>query len=144
FLGQKDKAAFKKLRKSACERHQILEQTGMPRRIAGPRALANHLRKLSELTPKDQTQNKPDSERGKYRLRWILAHILLRVFLERTGAVPCITPCLFCFAACFAPGLLCLAAIFFSDRACCRFQVFSCLARMFLAALQFSLRVRWS
>src|SRR5207245_1275786 len=76
---------------------------------------------LPELTPEDQTQNKPDSERGKDRLRWIFAHVLLRVFLERAGAVPGIPPCLFCFAACFAPFLLCLAAIFFSYGACCRF-----------------------
>src|SRR6266545_4922036 len=72
----------------------------MPRRIAGPRALADHLRKPSELTPEDQSQNKPDSERGKDRLRWIFAHILLRVFLECAGAIPRIPPCLFCFAAC--------------------------------------------
>src|SRR6059058_5299162 len=114
----------------------------MPRRIAGPRALTDHLRKLSELTPEDQTQNKPDSERGKDRLRWIFAHVLLRVFLERAGAVPGIPPCLFCFAACFAPFLLCLAAIFFSYGACCRFLIFSCSARMFFTSLQLISSIR--
>src|SRR5512132_599499 len=108
----------------------------MPRRIAGPRALADHLRKLSELTPEDQPQNKPDSERCTDRLRWIFAHVLFRVFLECTGAIPRIPPCLFCFAACFTPFLLCLAAIFSGYGACCRSQIFSCFARMLFTALQ--------
>src|SRR6266545_1350792 len=108
----------------------------MPRRIAGPRALADHLRKPSELTPEDQSQNKPDSERGKDRLRWIFAHILLRVVLETAGSIPGISPCLFCFTACFTPFLLCLASIFSSHGACCRFQIFSCSARMLFTALQ--------
>src|SRR5437763_8274878 len=108
----------------------------MPRRIAGPRALTDHLRKLSELAPEYQTQNKPDSERGKDRLRWIFAHILLRVVLETAGSIPRISPCLFCFTACFTPFLLCLASIFFSHGACCRFQIFSCSARLLFTALQ--------
>src|SRR5215510_1854234 len=108
----------------------------MPRRIAGPRALADHLRKPSELTPEDQSQNKPDSERSKDRLRWIFAHVLLRVFLECAGAIPRIPPCLFCLAASFTPGLPCLAAIFFSDGPCCRSQIFSCSASMLFTALQ--------
>src|SRR4029453_19425335 len=87
-------------------------QTGVPPRIAGPRALADHLRKFSELAPEYQTQNKPDSERGKDRLGWIFAHILLRVFLECAGAISRIAPCLFRLAAGFAPLLLCLAATF--------------------------------
>src|SRR6266508_6541390 len=107
----------------------------MPRRIAGARALADHLRKPSELTPEDQSQNKPDSERGKDRLRWIFAHVLLRVFLECAGAIPCISPCLFCFAACFAPFLLCLVAVVFSYGACRRLSVFSCRARRLFTAL---------
>src|SRR6266516_4923628 len=115
FRSQQGEPAFKKLYERAYERQEVLEQTRVPRRIAGPRALADHLRKFSELAPEDQTQNKPDSERGKDRLRWIFAHVLLRVFLERTGAISRIPPCLFCFAACFAPLLLCLAAIFFSE-----------------------------
>src|ERR1700745_3692993 len=130
FLGNKGKAAFKKFGKRANEREQVLEQTGMPRRIAGPRALADHLRRFSELAPEYQTQNKPNSERGKDRFRWIFAHILLRIVLKCANAIPRISPCLFCFAACFAPFLLCLAAIFFSHGACCRFQIFSCSARM--------------
>src|SRR5437867_10345977 len=119
LLGRKGKTGFKKRCKRVYEREEVPEQADMPRRIAGPRALTDHLRKLSELTPEDQTQNKPDSERGKDRLRWIFAHVLLRVFLERTGAISRIPPCLFCFAACFAPLLLCLAAIFFSESARC-------------------------
>src|SRR4029453_17399426 len=103
----------------------------MPRRIAGPRALADHPRKFSELAPEDQTQNKPDSQRSKYRLRWIFAHILLRVVLECAGAIPRIPPCLFCFAAILSP-----------DGACRRFQVFSRPARMLLTALQLVPRIR--
>src|SRR5882724_6624613 len=114
----------------------------MPRRIAGPRALTDHLRKLSELTPEDQTQNKPNSERGKDRLRWIFAHILFRVFMECAGAIRRIPPCLFCFPACFAPFLLCLTAIFISYGACCRSQIFSCSARMLFTALQLVASIR--
>src|SRR6266513_2477691 len=113
----------------------------MPRRIAGPRAVADHLRKLSELTPEDQPQNKPDSERSKYRLRRIFAHILLRIILKCAGAIPCIPPGLFRFAPRFTPGLLCLAAVFTRNSAGRRFQIFRSFARMFLAALQFVLRV---
>src|SRR5216117_216507 len=42
FLSEKDKAAFEEFRKRARQRHQICQQTGMPRRIAGPSSLADH------------------------------------------------------------------------------------------------------
>src|SRR4030095_13884721 len=72
FLSQQDEPAFKKLYKRPYERQEVLEQTRVPRRVAGPRALTDHLRKLSELTPEDQTQHKSNSESGKYRLGRIL------------------------------------------------------------------------
>src|ERR1700704_6569489 len=114
----------------------------MPRRIAEPRAFTDHLRKLSELTPEDQPQHKSNSEGRKDRLRWIFAHILLRVFLECAGAIPCIAPCLFCFSACFAPFLLGFAAMLSRESPRCRFQTLRCFTRMVLAPLQFVLRAR--
>src|SRR6266581_7523265 len=61
FLSEKDKPAFKKFRKRACQRQQICQQTGMPRRIAGPSRLADHSA-AARSTPEDQAQDKPDSE----------------------------------------------------------------------------------
>src|SRR5437016_9639640 len=113
----------------------------MSRRIAGPRALADHLRSGSELAPENQTQHEPNSERCENRLRWIFTHVLLCVFLKRPGAIPGIAPCLFCFAARLAQGLLCLAPVLFCESACGGFQILRCSARMFLAALQFILRL---
>src|SRR5213596_1734462 len=75
-------------------------------------------RSAFELTPEDQTQHEPNSERGKYRLCWIFTDVLLGVFLERASAACGIAPCLLRFAARFAPGLLCLAAVFFRKSAC--------------------------
>src|SRR6266403_4106525 len=118
LLGKKSKAALKKVRKRACEREKVLEQTGMSRGIAGPRALADHLRSGSELAPEDQTQHEPNSERCENRLCWIFTDVLFCVFLERPDAIRGIAPCLFCFAACLAPRLLCLAAVLLCESAC--------------------------
>src|SRR6266403_1366189 len=118
LLGKKSKAALKKVRKRACEREQVLEQTGMSRGIAGPRALANHLRSVSELAPEDQTQHEPNSERSENRFCRIFAHVLLCVFLERPDAISRIPPCFFGFATCLAPCLLCLATVLSGQSAC--------------------------
>src|SRR6266481_8937171 len=107
----------------------------MSRGVAGPSALAHHLRILSELAPENQTQHEPNSERREDCLCRILTNILLRVLLERPGAIPGIAPCLFCFAACVAPSLLGLAAVFSGQSACGRFQIFRCAPRVFFAAL---------
>jgi len=90
---------------------------------------------LSELTPEDQPQHEPNSERCENRLCWIFTHVLLCVFLERPDAIPGIAPCLFCFAARLAQGLLCLAPVLLRESACGGFQIFRCSARVFLAAL---------
>src|SRR6266542_998550 len=66
FLSEKDKAAFKKFRKRACQRQQICQQTGMSRRIAGPSSLADHST-AARSTPEDQAQDKPDSETTRSR-----------------------------------------------------------------------------
>src|SRR5262249_30474213 len=109
--------AFKKLRKRGQKRQQVFEQTGMSRGIAGPRALADHLRSGSELAPEDETQHEPNSKRCENRLCWIFTHVLFCVFLERPDAFPGVSPRLFCFAACLVPSLLCLAAVLFCESA---------------------------
>src|SRR6266536_922986 len=124
FLGKKSKAALKKVRKRAHQRQQVLEQTGTSRGIPGPRPIADHLRMLSELTPEDQPQHEPNSERCENRLCWIFTHVLLCVLLERPDAIPGI-----------AQGLLCLAPVLLRESACGGFQIFRCSARVFLAAL---------
>src|SRR5439155_26728469 len=106
FFGKKCKADLKTVRKRAQQGQQVLEQPGTSRGIPGPRPIADHLRMLSELTPEDQPQHQPSSERCENRLCWIFTHVLLCVFLERPGAIPGIAPCLFCFAARLAQGLL--------------------------------------
>src|SRR5438552_12162653 len=111
----------------------------MPRGIARPRALADHLRGVSELAPEDQTQDEPNSKRRENCLCRIFAHVLLCIFLERPDAIPRITPCLFCLATCLVPSLLCLAAVLSRQSACGRFQIFRCSARVVPAALQFIL-----
>src|SRR5947207_7532598 len=73
---------------------------------------------LSKLTPEDQTQHEPNSERREYCLCGIFTDVLLGIFLERPSAACGIAPCLFRFAARFAPSLLCLAAVFFRKSAC--------------------------
>ena len=118
FLGKKSKAALKKLHKRAYEGQQILEQTGMPRGISGPRALADHLRSGSELAPEDQTQYEPNSKRCENRFCWIFTHVLLCVFLKRPDPILGIPPCLFCFAACLTPSLLCLPTVLSRQSAC--------------------------
>src|SRR5207247_8769210 len=92
----------------------------MPRGIARPRALADHLRGVSELAPEDQTQDEPNSERRENCPCRIFAHVLLCIFLERPYAIPRITPCLFCLATCLVPDLLCLAAVLSCQSACRR------------------------
>src|SRR5207245_10529155 len=121
--------------------HQVRKQTGMDRWIAGPRALADHLRSGSELASEDQTQHEPNSERCENRLRWIFTHVLLCVFLKRPDAIPGIVPCMFCFAACLAQGLLCLAPVLLCESACGGYQIFLCSARVFLSAFQFVLHL---
>src|SRR5262249_19881457 len=118
FTRSQGKSAFKELHNGACERQRVIEQTGMPRRIARPRALAAHFRELSALTPEDQTQHEPDSERREYRLCRIFTHILLCIFLECADATARISPRLFRFASRFTPGLLRFSAVFFRESAC--------------------------
>src|SRR5438876_412572 len=73
---------------------------------------------LSKLTPEDQTQHEPNSERREYCFCWIFTDILLGIFLERPNAAPSIAPRLSCFAASFAPGLLRFSAVLFGESAC--------------------------
>src|SRR4029077_6770471 len=117
FLRKQNKPALKKLYDRADQSQHAVEQTGMARRIARPRALAAPLRAPLDLTPEDKTQQEPNSERREYRLCRIFAHVMLRIFLERTHAAPGISPRLFCFTARFAPGLLGLASVFFRKSA---------------------------
>src|SRR5947199_8924699 len=110
FLGEKGKAAYEKVRQRARKRQQVLQQTGMSRRIAGPSGLADHST-AARLTSEDQAQYKPDSERCEHRLRRVFAHVLLRVFLKCADAIPRIAPSLFCFASRISPGLFSFAAV---------------------------------
>ena len=73
---------------------------------------------LSKLTPEDQTQHEPDSERRKYCFCWIFTDVLLGVFLERPNAARGIAPGLFRFSARIAPGLLRFSAVLFSESTC--------------------------
>src|SRR5206468_7179588 len=59
FLSEKDKAAFEKFRKRACQCQQVFQQTGMPRRIAGQSSLADHLRRLRSQRRKIRPRTNP-------------------------------------------------------------------------------------
>jgi hypothetical protein len=57
------------------------------------------------LTPKDQAQDKPDSERREYRLCRVFAHVLLRIFLDCPDAILRIVPRLLGPAARYPPTI---------------------------------------
>ena len=57
------------------------------------------------LTPKDQTQDKPDSECREYRLCRVFAHVLLRIFLDCPDAILRIIPRLLGPAARYPPTI---------------------------------------
>jgi hypothetical protein len=57
------------------------------------------------LTPKDQAQDKPDSERREYRLCRVFAHALLRIFLDCPDAILRIIPRLLGPAARYPPAI---------------------------------------
>src|SRR4029077_5984869 len=118
FLRKQNKPALKKLYDRADQSQRVVDQTGMARRIARSRALVAHFRELLDLTPEDQTQYEPNSQRREYRLCLIFAHVLLCIVLKGTDATPGVSPCLFCFTACVAPSLLCLASVFVRKSAC--------------------------
>src|SRR6266536_5763508 len=63
LLRKQRKAALKKVRNCACQREQVLEQTGMTRGIAGAGPLADHLRNVSEFNA-----GKSDSVRTQFRV----------------------------------------------------------------------------
>jgi hypothetical protein len=57
------------------------------------------------LTPKDEAQDKPDSERREYRLRRVFAHVLLRIFLDCPDAILRIIPRLLGSPARYSPAI---------------------------------------
>src|SRR4051795_7257621 len=73
---------------------------------------------LSKLTPQDQTQHEPNSERREYCFCWIFTDVLLCVFLERPGAARRVPPGLFRFAARIAPRLLRFSAVLVGESTC--------------------------
>src|SRR5438874_6727979 len=97
----------------------------MSRRIAGPSGLADRST-AARLTPEDQAQYKPDSERCENRLRRVFAHVLLRVFLKCSDAIPRIAPGLFGFAPRLAPGLFGLSTVLSRHGAGRGFQIAGC------------------
>jgi hypothetical protein len=83
------------------------------------RAAAARLRKSRcgvRLTPKDEAQDKTDSERREYRLRRVFAHVLLRIFLDCPDAILRIIPRLLGLAARYSPASAPAADFKFSGR----------------------------
>src|ERR1041384_1821765 len=70
---------------------------------------------LSTLTPEDQAEHEPNPKSREHCLSWILADILLGVFLKCSNAASAIAPGLFCFPARVTPGLLRFSPVFLGE-----------------------------
>src|SRR6187402_2104861 len=94
-------SASRLLSKPACP-------AGLRNRIVSPA-----MQRSSWLFAEDHPEQESDAEGGKDRLGWILAHVLLAVFLQGAGATGRI-----------APSLLCLPPIFLRHVGRCRAKIF--------------------